>query len=113
MIGNRHQSWLKWGILLCAVLLLPWSSLAGVIASQLDNCQCRCCQSAHGSKCDNCGMHGKRGMSASNCVSRGMPFLANASSVTPNQQILPNFLNVVTSAPKLLIFEIFHPPKVT
>lgn len=113
MYRLKGHSFLKWGTLLCAVLLLPWGSLAGVIASQLDNGQCQCCQSAHGSKCDNCGMHGKRGMSASNCVSCGMQFLATAASVTPNQQILHHFLNAVTCAPKLLISEIFHPPKLT
>ena len=100
---------LKWGVLLLAMLLLPWGSLAGVAAPYLHTCQC--CQSGDaGGKGSCCDSQSKPGMTFPCC---SMPFLPSDGLYTSAGQASPYPLAMVTFPVNLFSANIFHPPHIS
>lgn len=112
MKTTMQHSLLKWGALLCVVLLLPWASLAFAAASQADACCCPCCQNGMSGGAHDCGMQGKSG-TVSSCASCSMPLLAAGSGGAANWQAFP-YQHARDVALKILFVpNIFHPPKIS
>jgi hypothetical protein len=107
-------------VILCAVLLLPWGSLAWAGAPQPGCGHCyglgsgimsgHCCPS---DMPVHCGGSGQGGMSFCRCSSGNQPFLTSPPFGMPTWQDLPYTLAVGSISSKPIIRSIFHPPEPT
>ncbi len=103
---------LKWGAVFCAIMLLPWATMAFAAAAHMPH-GCTCCQGCEGSGGHHCGMQGKSGPQ-SNCSSCShMPMLPAVSGNAPIWQALPHQFAQVDVLKMLFARHIFHPPKIS